>query len=445
MILFSHNNRLILILLEIIKIIEERRINMNVLGIIAEYNPFHNGHLYHLLKSRELINPDYVICVISGHFTQRGEPALIDKWLRAESAIRSGIDLVLELPSAYATQTAELFAYGGVQILNHTGVVTHLSFGSEVGKIAPLAELSKLFNNEPWAFRKYLKHYLHKGFSFPKARFFALKHYLEESNSVSFGEDIKISILNPNSILAIEYLKALENTKSQIVPITVKRAETSYHDTEIKGKVASATSIRREIKTNSHSNLLNLVLPKDSYNILKKAMAEGRGPIHHDDFEQLAFGFLRSSAADEIYTWMDIEEGLENRIKRSAIQARNIHEFFDKAKTKRYVRTRLQRILIHGLLGLTKDKVSKFNNAGGPQYLRILGFSSRATPLLRMLKKKATLPIITKTAHYNRLNNTILEEMLDMDILASDLYFLAMDNTALRVGGHDFTENVVIV
>jgi predicted nucleotidyltransferase len=420
---------------------------MKVLGIIAEYNPFHNGHMYHLNRSLELINPDYTIAVMSGHFTQRGEAAVIDKWERAEMALRNGIDVVLELPASYSSQTAELFAYGGIQILNHTGLVTHVSFGSEIGQIEPLAEIARVLSEEPPSFKVLLKQYLNQGLSFPQARYKAVVQHASKRCALNFSENQWEKIINSsNSILAIEYLKALYRTNSSIKPFTVPRIGASYNAQEITGEISSATAIRNELLGQRCWDKIAHTMPEISFKILKYAIDSGKGPVTNQALEQLLLGTIRRTPLHEIKSWMDVDEGLENRIKECAMQAATLEEFMMLTKTKRYVYTRLQRILIHALLGLTKEKINWFRSSGGPQYLRILGFSKRAMPLLKQLKKAAKVPIVTKAARYHhRLKTPVAREMFNIDVLATDLYSLGIPQAHYRRGNRDFTEEIRII
>lgn len=419
---------------------------VKVLGIIAEYNPFHNGHLHHLKSSLELIQPDYTIVAMSGHFTQRGEAAIVDKWERAEMALRNGVDIVVELPAVYSSQTAELFAYGGVQLLNHTGVVTHISFGSEIGTIQPLTEIARVLAEEPPTFKALLKQYLDQGLSFPQARHMAIMEHAKKMG-LSFSESQWERIINSsNSILAIEYLKALYRTKSNIIPVTIQRIGASYNAQEMSGEISSATAIRNELKKQKCWGNISRAMPRASFEILKGAIESGKGPVTNSSLEQLMLGNIRSMPLEDIKNLMDIDEGLENRIKECALKASTLDEFMALAKTKRYVYTRLQRILVHALLGITKERVERFRRAGGPQYLRILGFSTRAIPLLKQLKQSAKVPIITKAARYEEvLKSPIAREMFDIDVLATNLYSLGIPNPCYRKGNRDFTEKIRVI
>ena len=420
---------------------------IKVLGIVAEYNPFHKGHLYHLKKSVESVQPDFTIAVMSGNFTQRGEPSIVDKWARTKMALENGIHVVLELPTLYACQTAELFATGAINILHQTGLVTHITFGSEYDSIQNLGTIAKILAEEPFEYRELLKSYLDQGLSFPVARLNAVQQYiidLKQENSLS-PEIIENILGGSNSILAIEYLKALIKLKSSIQPIIIPRIGSSYNTTAMEGQYSSATAIRKSILSGQDWHFVDNALPNISLKILKDSINLGRGPVSINSLEQLLLGMIRQANPSEIATWMDVEEGLENRIKRYAVECTSIEDFLLKTKTKRYTYTRLQRILIHGLLGIKTSDVSKFhhNCHPSPGYIRLLGFNTQATPLLNRLKKTSHVPIITKPAHYYRHNSNNINKMFEYDILATDLYALAFPNPEQRKGGQELTQGIV--
>ncbi len=416
-----------------------------VLGIVAEYNPFHKGHLYHLNQAVQLIQPDYTIAIMSGNFTQRGEPTIIDKWARTRMALENGIELVLELPTLYACQTAELFAAGAIETLHQTGLVTHIAFGSEYHNIEHLKKIAGILAEEPEGYRKLLKSYLNQGLSFPAARLEAIKHYIldtQEDDNLS-SQIIDQILKGSNSILAIEYLKALIRLKSSIQPIIIPRVGSSYNADVIEGEFSSATAIRKAILSGQKLDTISHTLPNISLKILKDSINHGRGPISMNSFEQLLLGMIRQASPSEIASWMDVEEGLENRIKRYALECTSIEDFLLKAKTKRYTYTRLQRILIHGLLRMKTEDVIKFGIKDGPSYIRILGFNTKATPLLSKLKKTSKLPIITKPSHYYRHKSDNINKIFQYEILATDLYVLAFPNPDHRRGGQELTQGIV--
>ncbi len=416
---------------------------MKILGIIAEYNPFHLGHLYHLKKSQSIVKPDFTVAVMSGNFTQRGEIAIVDKWIRTEAALKNGIDLILELPVVFAVQSAELFAYGGIQTLNSTGCVTHISFGSEIDDLKTLGKVARVLVDEDPVYVDLLKGYVKKGLSFPSARSRALIDYFNDYLTEDASKELNKILESPNSILAIEYLKALYRTNSSICPVVIERIISDYHSSTIKKGISSATAIRNEIFKDGLNDKVIGSLPSHTTEGLRYAFHKNMGPVSIKPLENLILGLLRISKKETIKELVDVSEGLENRIKECAAQSSSLDQFLDLLKTKRYVFTRLQRILFYSLLGLNKTSFRSFLSNGGPQYLRILGFSERAKPLLKIIKDSATVPVITKAAHYSRYSQ-IVQEMFSYDCLATDLFSLAVPNMEKRKAGRDFTENVII-
>lgn len=319
-----------------------------VLGIVSEYNPFHNGHILHLKKSLELTKADFTVAIMSGNFTQRGDTSLVDKWAKTEMALKQGIDLVIELPTVYAISSAENFAEGAVKILNSLGIVDYLSFGSELGEIKPLDDIASVLEKEPKEFSELIKCQLRSGLSYPKAREVAMQMYF--GHSTTYAEALE----NPNNILGIEYLKALKKYKSNIVPITVKRTYSDYNSKAIKNGIASATAIRNMIveKKNFHS-----VVPFETYEILEKHMKSNQIVPSLKVFEKEIIYILRRMTITEIANLADVTEGLENKIKQAANTTNDLETLIEKIKSKRFTRTRVQRILLYSLLNITKKDI----------------------------------------------------------------------------------------
>ena len=405
-----------------------------VLGIIAEYNPFHNGHLYHLNKSKELTNSNYTIAVISGNFTQRGDTSIINKWDKAKISLDNGIDLVIELPVLYAISSAENFADGTIKILNSLGIVDYISFGSETNDIDNLEKIATILSNEPDEYRKILNTELNSGISFPVARENALKEYLGIP-----ANDTTLPISSPNNILGIEYLKALKKYKSNIKPISIERYKTEYNDLEYKNNIASATAIRELIKNKDYEKLQNL-LPQSSYNILKEQIQSQNIITDISYFEKEILYALRKMTVVEIAKLPDVSEGLENVIKKASNSSSNLSQLLDTIKSKRYTRTRLQRILLYALLGITKKdiEISKKTNP----YIRVLGFNENGKKLLSKISKaNSELKIITSTKKFIDSNaNENLQALIDKDILATNIYTLGLNNSE---GNLDFTKKII--
>ena len=391
-----------------------------VIGIIAEYNPFHNGHLYHLQKSLQMTHSSYSVAVVSGNFTQRGSTSLVDKWTKAEIAIKNGIDLVLELPLLYSISSAENFAEGAIKILDSLKVIDYLSFGSESGDISTLNIIADILYKEPKAYKNILSHELSKGLSFPKARENALLMYLNDIRKFS-------NVLSsPNNILGIEYLKALKKLKSPITPITVERYNAGYHDTTYNGNVASATAIRNIVKNNGW-DILRKVVPKDTFSTLLENIKVGHVVPDLSVFEKQIIYNLRKMSIQEIAELPDVSEGLENAIKNAANSCNSVVEFLNIIKSKRYTNTRIQRILLYALLGITKKDMALSKKA--IPYIRVLGFNNKGKHLIsEVAKANPKLEIITSVKKYmDTSNNKNSKYMLEKDIWATNVYTIGYE------------------
>lgn len=411
---------------------------MSILGLIVEYNPFHNGHLYHFNTSLHITQAEYSVCVISGNFVQRGEPAIVDKWSRTQMALRAGIDLVIEIPVIYCSQSAEYFAYGSVSLLNELGIVDNICFGSESGNINLLKNIASIISSEPQYYRDYMKQEIAKGTSFASSRAAAVVEYLRKNNSESADIiELQQILQSSNNILALEYLKWIIRLKSNINPITIQRKGSSYNDESLTSQMASATAIRKAIESNDFDSIHNHV-PEFTFEILKKQFESGMGPVFPENFFQPIICMLRSMSSDSISKIMDVSEGLEHRIKRAAVSSSCVAELVENIRSKRYTETRIKRILTNTLLGISKETVLSFKEAGGLQYIRVLGFSEKGRKLLSMIKNKCPLPVITNIGDYKKYNNHYLEKMLEFDMISSDIYTSSYTNIKKRSGGYDF-------
>jgi len=437
---------------------------MKTLGIITEYNPFHNGHLYHLNKAKEITKADYTIAVMGGNFLQRGEPAIIDKWARTKMALNAGVDLVIEIPFVFSTQDANGFAFGAVKLLDSLQIVDYLCFGCETNDLNTLYPISNFLHIEPLRFKEMIKHNSKNGCEFPKARAQALCEYhkilgIDGLKKVSPLELNKL-LKHPNNILALEYIKHLLNLNSKIRPIAIKRVGASYHQKNIVGKISSATSIRNEILNNLTSSKTNLftlnnkiksTIPSSGLPVLEKELREGRGPVTFCSYQQSIFAILRRMSLEDIARIHGVTEGLENRIKKTSLRSCNIEQLINSIKTRRYTRTKIQRIILHIMMNLSKKDITIFNKYG-PLYARVLGFSKKGKILLRIIKKSSSLPLISKLSNYLRQtistgSNDIqkgLLKMLDYDILSTDLYALGYKKEKDRIARLDFTHKIVI-
>ena len=390
---------------------------MKTVGLITEYNPFHNGHAYHIEKAKMLTGADRVIVVMSGDFVQRGAPAVMPKHLRAESALLSGASLIIELPVCFATGSAEYFAQGSISLLNQLGCIDSICFGSECGDLHLLKEIAQILADEPIEYQTALKQALKEGASFPAARQEALNIYSDKYSEI---------LASPNNILGIEYLKALAKIHSKMEPFTIKRIGAGYHDMDIDGQFSSATAIRSDIyqlaDVNSSSESLPLThiqtqVPSSCHELMKKNY-QTRYPVKADDFSLLLKAKLLSETAGSLSHYMDMSPELANRILRLRNDYLSFEQFCDLLKTKELTRSRISRSFIHVLLGITNDWLTAMK-APAP-YARILGFRRDHADLLGILKRTSDIPLITSPAR-SVLADTAYQ-MLELDIYASDLY-----------------------
>lgn len=396
-----------------------------VLGIIAEYNPFHNGHLYHLENSKKLTGCDCTISIMSGNFTQRGSTSLIDKWEKTKIALSNGIDLVIELPVLYSISSAENFADGAIKILDSLGIVDYLSFGAETSDINTLNKIADVLYFEPKEYKAILSHELKKGLSFPKARENALLMYLNDIRTYS-------NILSsPNNILGIEYLKALKKYKSNIKPISISRYESEYNSNSFSNNIASSTAIRHLIKNKSFDIIKNLV-PSETYSILMENIRNGHIVLDLNVFEKEIIYVLRKMSVEEIANLPDVSEGLEFSIKNAANLCNNIIEFLNIVKSKRYTQTRIQRILLYALLGITKKDMEISKNT--LPYIRILGFNEKGKNLISEISKNnPRLKLITSVKKFTDTNkDKNLKQLLDIDIFSTNVYTIGFEYDSLN-------------
>ena len=369
---------------------------MRIVGLIAEYNPFHNGHQFHIQQAKQLTQADAVIVVMSGNFVQRGTPAIMPKHLRAEAALSSGADLVLELPVYYATGTAETFAYGAISILNQLGCVDAICFGSECGDIEVLKEVSHILVKEPSPYKDGLQRYLRLGHSFPSARQEAICDMYPDKDYATILEQ-------PNNILGIEYLKVLEQTNSKITPYTISRKASAYHDVELGELFSSATAIRAQLEKDSLSDIV-LQVPDSCMEIMKTSYKK-RFPIHPEDFSLLLKYRLLNETKTSLTSYVDVSTELANRIYNKRNQYVSFEQFCNLLKTKEITYSRISRALLHILLNIKKE------NHHAIEYARILGFRKDKTELLTTMKQSSSIPLVTRIA----------DEQSE-DIFASNLY-----------------------
>lgn len=364
---------------------------MKTAGIIAEYNPFHNGHLYQIQELRKRTDTDFIIIIMSGNFVQRGEPAIFDKYTRAHTALLAGADLVLELPAVFSTSSAEDFASCAVTLLDKLGVADLLCFGSECGDLKPLFSAANLLLEEPDEYKKILKAGINRGESFPAAREKAICACLSKEFSES-----SLILSSPNNILGIEYQKALLKRNSSITPYTIVRTGHGYHDQELSrtGAFASASAIRKAVSEGRSNEIIGQV--PWSY----ESICSHTPPIFPNDLSGLFNYRLLTLAAEarNLTEFTDISPELADRIKNKTLENASFTGRIEQLKTKQYTYTRISRGLLHILLGITKELTSSLRNQDYALYARVLGFRKESAPLLTAIKKNSQIPLITKTA-----------------------------------------------
>jgi len=424
---------------------------MSVVGIIAEYNPLHQGHLYHFRQALEETGADFVVCVLSSNFVQRGEPAIFDKWARTRMALAIGAHLVLELPSAFSCASAEYFASAAVRILDSLNCVDFLCFGSEEGKIENLKSAAEFLAYENEEFKSRLKNFLDEGLSFAVARQKAL------SGCKSVPESVVSVLSKPNNILSVEYIKAIKRMESKIEPVTIKRIGQGYNSLERAASYSSATAVRYHlglIKSRigcdspdpailEEDGFLVSNLPESSLRIISEEITLGRGPVFPEAFETTLLYLLRKTPVSELKKLPYMEEGLENRLKDAAISSVSLPEVISRVVTNRYPASRIRRILCSLLTGLQGEFLDKLKQNGYAQYIRILGFSEKGRNLLNKIKKNTKLPVITKPAGYIKLQDPLARELFEHEIRATDAYVLALPGKNLRKGGTELQSRPV--
>lgn len=404
---------------------------MKIVGLITEYNPFHNGHLYHIERAKSVSGADAAIVVMSGNYVQRGAPAIMPKHLRAEVALKAGVDLILELPVCYAVGSAEFFAAGAVSLFEQLGCIDSICFGSECGDYELLSRIAHILADEPDEFRLRLQDALKTGMSFPRARQTAIREYLKD-------DSLDLVLEKPNNILGIEYLKALYQRQSPIKSYTIKRIVSGYHDTRLSGSYSSASAIRRLLDYASQSVLvekdgmfdepvLSEVLtrlegqvPPSCIRTLEETHRT-RYPIYANDFSLLLKYRLLRETRETLTEYQDITEDLANRIINHANDFISFDQFCDLLKTRDMTYTRISRSLFHILLNIRKSDMQTYQEQGYCQYARILGFRRDARRLLSVLKHSSKVPLISKLAQTGGLTSAGLA-MQQNDIFASNLY-----------------------
>ncbi len=436
---------------------------MKVVGVIAEYNPFHNGHKYQLDRLREETKADYIIIAMSGNFLQRGVPALCDKHTRAKMALSCGADLVLEIPTIWATASAEYFAKGGVSLLKNTGIVTHLGFGAESDDLDGLKKISSILKNEPEYYKDTLSSALKDGISFPAARKAALKATFYVTGHDMPEHEVNALLDSPNNILAMEYLKSLPD---YIEPVLIPRKGAGYHDTEIDAPLPSATAIRGALlgKTdtsranslsttllNSHADnnsgalqFLSNAMPKEALTILKDIVNKN-AVLDTEDISEI-LGYRLLSLQNYGYTdFADCTQELSNKLTNCLKDYTGFDAFCQLLKSKDLTYTRICRSLLHILLDIRTSDYEHGHDCGYAPYLRILGFRKDASELLTEIKKASAVPMISKVADASSILTPEANAVFEKDLYASALYHQILTVKKGQPVANDYTNQIVIV
>lgn len=385
---------------------------MKIIGLITEYNPFHNGHEYHIKQALETTNADAAIVVMSGDFVQRGTPAIMPKHIRAKAALQAGASLVIELPVCYACASAEFFAYGAVATLHELGCVDAICFGSECGDIDKLKEIAAILADEPSDYSNRLQLYLKQGYSFPVSRSLALKDY-------TGSEDLSSILSSPNNTLGIEYLKAIYRLNSTMDATTILRKQSSYHDEELSSTYSSASAIRNHFSLDEQLNPdISRQMPEYFYDEIVKSYNK-RFPVEANDFSLLLKYKLLTETKESLTKYADVTNDLANRIINKKNEFHSWNQFCDLLKTKELTYSRISRALLHILLEVPATREIP--------YARILGFRKDKNEIFSILKQHSKIPLVTKISQTSHLSESGVQ-MLQKNILCSDLYESIISN-----------------
>ncbi len=404
---------------------------MKTIGIIAEFNPFHLGHKYLIDKCKRDLGADKVVIVMSGDFVQRGAPAVMNKFSRATMALKSGADLVLELPVYYSLGSAEYFAEGAISVLEGLGCVDYLCFGSEFPDLHRLDLIADVLHSEPASYKKTLSDSLKAGLPFPSACSRALSAALGSDFASSDDFDYSHLFSSPNCILAIEYLKALKRRKSSITPYTLQRVGQPYHSLEA-GIIPSASWIRERILSgtsiyvkNSAEVLLANTMPEDA---IREVTSYCGLFLNSNDFSELIH-YRLIMERDEGYTkYQDVSRDLSNKILKNLDSFESISGFCSSLKSKEIVYARISRCLMHIMLGITADHMSEYKKAGYTSYCRVLGFTESAVELMRVMKNSSKIPVITRPKDAGKISDPLQKRLFEETLRASTIYNMISSN-----------------
>ncbi len=417
---------------------------MNVVGIIAEYNPFHKGHAYHIARAKELCHADACVVIMSPDFVQRGEPAIMSKYDRARAALLCGADCVLELPVSYATGAARTFAEAGVALLDKLGIVTHLCFGSECGDVTPLAQIADVLAQEPEQYTAELKRLLKAGVSYPSAN--------EQALRIVLGTDTAKLAASPNNILAVEYLRALQLRHSTITPITITRTG-DYNNLNMAADLSSASAIRHHVAQKNDDTTSYIIeedrvlleaLPQATHELIQQQYKRSM-PILTNDFSGALHYYLLTHTKEDLSAIEDITSDLANQIYHLRDHLTSFDAFAERCKSRQYTRTRINRALLHAILGITQKDVRAAQQRDYGNYVRLLGFRRSFKSWLTEIKNKSSLVLITKVASAESQLSTQDYADLQKTLFSSDLYRAAASAKYDLQPTNEYTHGLILL
>lgn len=412
---------------------------MNICAVIVEYNPFHNGHFYHIQQAKKLTNADFVVAIMSGNYMQRGTPSILCKYERARMALNCGADLIIELPVFYATGSAEYFATGAVSILQKLGCITHLCFGSELGEIDPLMQFARILHEEPENFKSSLRENIKQGMTYPIARSRAL---LDTAPSLAIYAD---ALSSPNNILGIEYLKALLRFESNITPVTVARIGSGYHEEDLDNTFASATALRQALQSENATAMLSSYIPQKAIEVLDK-WQESYSLVWANDISAILRYRLLSKMTDSFSSYVDVSEDLSDRIIKNLNQYEDFSSFCDLLKTKEMTYSRISRALCHVLLDIKKEELEHYiQELSFTPYIRILGFRKDAQELLTTIHNSCTVPMITKVSDAKKILHPDAYGMFEKELAINRIYYGVISDKTGKPPRNELSTPITIV
>ena len=412
---------------------------MKTMGIIAEYNPFHNGHFFHIAQAKEITGADYCIVIMSGNYVQRGIPAIMDKVLRTRAALMCGADLVIELPVHYATASAEYFAGGAAALLDRLGVTDCLCFGSECGHIEPLLRLCDILSSESVEFKSLLQKHLKAGSPYPKAKNLALSETFPQ-----LADELTL-LQHPNNILGVEYLKALKKRGSHITPYTISRKGSDYHDTSLNTAYSSALAIRNSLSQDSDISLIKEFIPSLVYKEMSKDYQKCF-PLFPDDFSSLLAYKIIQEQGTGFDAYFDIDKEFSDKVKKLFHSYTGFSAFCDALKSKNMTYTRISRNLLHILLNIYQADIDLFCSQDYVCYAKILGFKKESAPLLSKIKADSSIPLISKMADAsNLIASETGRKMLIQEIQADDIYRMVVQQKYHVRLPNEYQRQIVII